>query len=88
MTSLSALSKYLLIMELRFDAMQCSNLDNENSDAGHIKCSLGLQVPHPCFFHVNQSLKNWIRSTSYMRASFLDQLRESVSKAMSLLGFD
>jgi len=30
-------------MELRFDAMLYSNLGNENSYAGHIKCSLG---PH------------------------------------------
>jgi len=47
-SSLDLLSKYLLIMELRFDAMLCSNLGNENSDAGHIKCSRGPQVPHPC----------------------------------------
>jgi len=45
-TSLALLSKYLLIMELRFDAMLYSNLGNENSDAGHIKCSCGPQVPH------------------------------------------
>jgi len=36
----------LLIMELRFDAMLYSNLGNENSDAGHIKCSRGPQGPH------------------------------------------
>jgi len=46
-------SKYLLIMEHRFDAILYSNLGNENSDAGHIKCSRGVhlargpQVPHP-----------------------------------------
>jgi len=40
-------------MELRFDAMLCFNLGNENSDAAHIKCSCGPhlargpQVPHP-----------------------------------------
>jgi len=50
-TSLDSLSKYLLIMELRFDAMLYSNLGNQNSDAGHIKCSRephlarGPQVP-------------------------------------------
>jgi len=32
-------------MELRFDAMLCSNLGNENSYVGHIKCSDGRQVP-------------------------------------------
>jgi len=26
-----------------------SKLGNENSGAGHIKCSRGSQVPHPCF---------------------------------------
>jgi len=46
-TSLDLLSKYLLIMELRFNAMLRSNLGNENSDTGHIKCSRGLQVPQP-----------------------------------------
>ena len=53
MTSLDILSKYLLIVELRFDAMLCSNLGNESSDVDHIKCSRephlarGPQVPHP-----------------------------------------
>jgi len=46
MTSLDLLSKYLLIMDLRFDTMLCSNLSNENSVEGHIKCSRGPQVPH------------------------------------------
>jgi len=36
-------------MELRFDAMLCFNLGNENSDAGHIKFSCGPQVFHPWF---------------------------------------
>ena len=92
MTSLNVLSMCLLIVELRFDAMLCSNTGKENSDAGQIKCPHGPQVPHPCFTlsapYVNQSLKNWIRSTSFMRASFVDQLRGSVSKAKSLLDFD
>jgi len=35
--------KYLLIMELRLDVILYSKLGNENSDAGHIKCSRG---PH------------------------------------------
>jgi len=52
----------LLIVELRFDAMLCSNTGKENSDAGQIKCPHGPQVPHPCFTlsapYVNQSLKN------------------------------
>jgi len=47
MTSLVLLFKYLLIMEIRFDAMLYSNKNNENSDAGHIKCSCGPQVLHP-----------------------------------------
>jgi len=51
-TSLDLLSKYLLIMELRSDAVLYSHLGNENSDAGHIKCShrqhlsRGPQVHH------------------------------------------
>jgi len=41
-------------MELRFDVIVYSKLGDEDSDAGHIKCSLGLhlargpQVPHLC----------------------------------------
>jgi len=41
-------------MELRFDSILRSKLGNENSDAGHIKCSRGPhlargpQVPHTC----------------------------------------
>ena len=34
---------------LRFDAMLYSNLVNENSDAGHMKCLREPQIPHPCF---------------------------------------
>jgi len=50
---LTKLSKYLLIMELRSDAMLYSTWVTKNLDAGHIKCSCGLysvcglQVPHP-----------------------------------------
>ena len=53
MTSVDSLSKYLLIVELHFEAMLYSNVGKENSDAGHIKCSRGPhlgrrpQVPHP-----------------------------------------
>jgi len=38
--------------------------------------------------YVNQSLKGWTRSTSYMRPSFVDQLRGRCLNAKSLLGFD
>jgi len=41
--------KYLLIVVFHFDAMLCSKMGNENSDAGHIKCCLGPQVPNPAF---------------------------------------
>jgi len=44
-TSHDVLSKYLLIMELRFNAMLCSTSGDENRDAGDIKCSRGPQVP-------------------------------------------
>jgi len=53
--SLYIISKYLLVMELRFDAIVYSLLGGEDSNAGHIKCSRGphlargLQVPHLCF---------------------------------------
>ena len=39
--------KYLLVTLLRFDAILYSKLGNENSDAGHIKCSRGPRVPLP-----------------------------------------
>jgi len=38
----------LIVMEFHFDVILCSSLVNENSDVGHIKCSRGPQVPHPC----------------------------------------
>jgi len=38
---------FWLMMELRFDTMLYFNLGNENSDAGHIKCSRGPQAPTP-----------------------------------------
>ena len=50
----SWLTRHLLIMELHFDAKLYSNLPDENSDAGHIKCShgphlvRGLQIHRPC----------------------------------------
>ena len=50
MASFDLLSKYLLIMELRFEAMLYSKLGNVNSVAGHIKCSRVPQVPHPCSY--------------------------------------
>jgi len=37
MDSRDILSKYLLVMELRFDPIFYSKLGNENSDPGHIK---------------------------------------------------
>jgi len=42
--SYDILSKYLLIVEIRFDALLYSKLGNENSDAGHIKCSRELHL--------------------------------------------
>jgi len=39
-------SKYLLIVELRLEAILHSNFGNENSNASHIKCSRGPQVAH------------------------------------------
>ena len=47
-TSLCLLSTpaCLLVMEFRYDAILCFNLGNENSDAGHIECSRGSQVPN------------------------------------------
>jgi len=40
-------SKYLLIiMELRVEEILHSNFGNENSNAGHVKCSRGPQVAH------------------------------------------
>jgi len=47
--TLNILSKYVLVMELRFDAMLYSDMGNENSDAGHVKCSRGPQVPYHWF---------------------------------------
>ena len=56
------LSKYLLVMELWFKAMMYSNLGNENSDAGHIKCSRGPQVPTSALDEGNVSIEQLITS--------------------------
>jgi len=45
------LSKYLLIMELRFNAMLYPNLDNENSDAGHVKMFTRAAGYPPLFYN-------------------------------------
>jgi len=46
-TSLDLLSKYLLIMELHFDAMLYSNLGNGNSDAAMSNAYTGGRFPTP-----------------------------------------
>jgi len=45
--SVDILPMYLLIMELRLDAMLYANLGNENSDARHTKCPAGPEVSTP-----------------------------------------
>ena len=47
MASVDILPMYLLIMELRLDAMLYANLGNENSDARHTKCPVGPEVSTP-----------------------------------------
>jgi len=37
--SLDIISKYLLVMEIHFDAIVYSKFGDEDSKAGHIKCS-------------------------------------------------
>jgi len=49
-------------MELRFSAILCSELGNESSDVGHIKCSRGPQVPRPCsklFHNESRNMDKW-----------------------------
>jgi len=41
--------------KFRCDAMLCSNLGNENSNAGHSKCSCGPQAPRPCCVNDRQA---------------------------------
>ena len=67
MTFVDLLSKYLHIMEFRFEAMLYSNLGKENSDAGHIKCSRrphlarGPQVPHPWLTRTRRTKRSLFR---------------------------
>ena len=74
MTSLHVVSKCLLIVELRFDAKLHSNIGNENSGAGLIKCSHGpqlahrSQVPHPWFIScVIQQLRSFTQTVTFRR---------------------
>jgi len=52
-------------MELRFDAMLCSNLGNENSDAGRIKSNVhaGRRFPTPDID--TQQVKRFTRNKGY-----------------------
>jgi len=59
--SLDLLSEYLFIMELRIGAMLYSNVGNETTDAGHIKCSRGPQVPHPVLTFTLTLTKNFVK---------------------------
>jgi len=45
-TFLDLLSEYLLIMEIRFDAMLCFNLRKEISDDSDTKSSRGPHLAH------------------------------------------
>jgi len=48
-TAPDLLSTCLLVMEFRLDATLCSNLGQENSDAGqHISFHAGRGYAHPC----------------------------------------
>jgi len=51
-------------MEFRFDACLYLKLGNKNSDAGHIKCSRGPQVPHPWCKWITKMPKKRISVTS------------------------
>jgi len=42
--------------------MLYSKMGNENSDAGHIKCSRGPQFPHPWLKATIWSTSDWVRS--------------------------
>ena len=55
--SFDLLSTCLLIKKFHCDATLCSNLGNEKSNAGHIKCSRGPQAPHPTK-HDNAQIKS------------------------------
>ena len=70
------LSKYLLIMKLRFDAILSCELGNENSDASHIKSSCGPhlacrpQVPHPCVVVQQMSVTHTPRFSTFLDMLF------------------
>ena len=65
------MDKNLLIMELRSDAMLYSNLGNENSDAGHIKCSRGPQVLHSCSVCWLHQVEQFVVSFTWKNVSTL-----------------
>jgi len=63
-------------MELRFDAMLCSNLGNKNYDTGHMKCLRGPQVPTPA---VNQRCKSTVGLPNVSIISFLFRSKTSTT---------
>jgi len=56
-TPLDLLSQYMLMIELRFDALLCSNLGNAKS--GHINVYTGRRFPSPVIDkHMRQNAKS------------------------------
>ena len=79
MTSLDLPSKYLRIIGLRFDAILCSNLGNENSDVGHVKHSRRLQVTSPVYKSIRAYFKLW----SFLLLSQTKKIHTHASKTLS-----
>jgi len=78
-TSLDLPSKYLRIIGLRFDAILCSNLGNENSDVGHVKHSRRLQVTSPVYKSIRAYFKLW----SFLLLSQTKKIHTHASKTLS-----
>jgi len=53
-------------MELRVDVILYSKLGNENNNAGHTKCSRGLQISQPCHKQTSAKLCIWSLVNLYM----------------------
>jgi len=71
----------VLIVELRFDAMLYSNMGNENSEAGQIKCPRGPHLaPEPQVHHTwhTPSRRNFVaNSKNYLSKKLVIRLHSN-----------
>ena len=79
-TALDCLSARLLVVEFRFDAMLCSNLGNEISDAGQSNVHACRRFPSPASHEpqwwTTVEMMDYSRNADASSSTWVDQLLE------------